>query len=475
MADRYEVIVIGSGPAGYVCAIRCAQLGLKTACISNWVNEHDKPALGGTCLNVGCIPSKALLESSELYARTKNGAADHGVKVKNVEFDVAVMMKRKEKIVSELTSGVESLFKANKVEWIQGKGTLLPEKKVRLEDDGKETVLEAGNIVLAVGSKPVKLKAALTEEPHIVDSTGALSFTEVPKRLGIIGAGVIGLELGSVWSRLGSEVVLLEAQDAFLTMADKKVADTAKREYKKQGLDIRLGARVTSTKVSNKKVSVEYEDKDGSHKETFDRLIVAVGRRPNTQDLAEKEAQLTLDEWAFIHVNEQCATTLPGVWAIGDAVRGPMLAHKGSEEGIMVAELIAGNYGHVNYDTIPSVVYTHPEIAWVGKTEQCLKTEKVAYKAGSFPFAASGRAKALGSTSGFVKILADEKTDRLLGVHIIGPQASELIAQAVIAMEMGATSEDLAMTMFAHPALSEAVHEAALGVHSKAIHTINRT
>lgn len=473
MADHYDVIVIGAGPAGYVCAIRCAQLGLKTACVDNWVNKDNKPVLGGTCLNVGCIPSKVLLESSALYAKTINGAADHGVKAQKVELDVAAMMKRKDRIVGELTSGVESLFKANKLEWIQGKGTLLSRKNVRVISDDKETILEAENIVLAVGSKPVKLKAALAEKPFIVDSSGALEFTEVPKRLGIIGAGAIGLELGSVWSRLGSEVILLEAQDSFLTMADKKVADTAKRELMKQGLDIRLGARVINTEVSNNKVKVEYEDKNGSRQENFDRLIVTVGRQANTRDLADKEAQLTLDEWAFIHVNDQCATTLPGVWAIGDAVRGPMLAHKGSEEGVMVAELIAGNYGNVNYDTIPSVIYTHPEIAWVGKTEQALKTEKIEYKSGSSSFAASGRAKASGETSGFVKILADGSTDRLLGVHIIGPQASELIAQAVIAMEMGATSEDLAMTMFAHPALSEAIHEAALAVHGRAIHMIN--
>ena len=475
MSDKYDVVIMGAGPAGYVAAIRCAQLGLNTACVDNWVNEKGDYVLGGTCLNVGCIPSKALLESSELYAHSLEGLSDHGIQLKSVELDLATMMARKDRVVSELTSGIASLFKSSKVSWYRGRARLLANKRVEVTDkDNNTDILTAEHVIIATGSSSMELAAAPMEDERVVDSTGALSFSQVPKRLGVIGAGVIGLELGSVWNRLGSEVVILEAQDAFLMMADKQIARDSLREFKKQGLDIRLNARLTQTEITgkgrSKQVEVHYQDGDGDHRETFDRLIVAVGRKPNTDNIFDEEAELLLDERGFIHVNEQCETSLPGVYAIGDVVRGPMLAHKGSEEGIMVAELIAGHHAQVNYELIPSVVYTHPEIAWVGKTEQHLKTAGEDYRVGTFPFSASGRARAQGNTTGIVKILAHGQTDRILGVHIFGAQASELIAQAVLAMEMGASSEDVAMTMFAHPTLSESFHEAALSVNGHAIH-----
>jgi len=475
MSKKYDVVVVGGGPAGYVAAIRCAQLGLNTACVDCWVNEKGRPALGGTCLNVGCIPSKSLLESSELYSRCQNGLAEHGVKAKGVSLDLDSMMGRKDKIISELTGGIAALFKANKIDWIQGRGRLLASNKVEVTAADKKTnIVETGNVILATGSSSVEIPSAPLKDELIVDSTGALSFTEVPKRLGVIGAGVIGLELGSVWRRLGSEVAIIEAQDSFLPMADEAIAKDSMRVFKKQGLDIRLNARLMKTEIKGKgkkqQIVVHYQDANGDHKEIFDKLIVAVGRKPNSDNIFDEEADLELDERGFIHVNDQCETSLPGVYAIGDVVRGPMLAHKGSEEGIMVAEIIAGNHGEVNYDLIPAVIYTHPEIAWVGKNEQHLKAAGESYKVGAFPFAASGRARALGDTTGTVKILAHSETDRILGVHVFGPQASELVAQAVIAMEMGASSEDIALTMFAHPTLSESMHEAALAVSGNAIH-----
>lgn len=475
MADKYDVVILGAGPAGYVAAIRCAQLGLNTACVDNWLDVNGKPVLGGTCLNVGCIPSKSLLESSELFAHCQLGMNEHGISLGKVSLDLSAMMLRKDKVVSDLTKGIEGLFKANKVTWIQGRGRLLINKNIEITDHaGKVSKVAADHVIIATGSSPINIASASCDGDMIVDSTGALAFTQVPKRLGVIGAGVIGLELGSVWQRLGSEVVIIEAQEEFLSMADAQIAKEAQRAFTKQGLDIRLGARLVSTEIKGKdkarQVAVKYQDTNGEHGEAFDKLVVAVGRQPNSHKVFETATQMVMDERGFIHVNVHCETSLPGVYAIGDVVRGPMLAHKGSEEGIMVAELIAGHAARVNYDLVPSVIYTQPEIAWVGKTEQQLRTAGETYRVGTFPFAASGRARALGDTTGLVKILAHEQTDRILGVHIIGPQASELIAQAVIAMEMGASSEDIALTMFAHPTLAESFHEAALAVQGRAIH-----
>ena len=384
-------------------------------------------------------------------------------------------MQRKNKIINELTSGIEALFKSNKVKWIQGRGRLLVNKRVEIADASDKTcVVSAENIIIATGSSSSDVPCAQLQDEIIVDSTGALSFSDVPERLGVIGAGVIGLELGSVWNRLGSDVVVIEAQEEFLSMADAQISRDSLREFKKQKLDIRLGARLMDATITGRgkkqQVKVKYQDAKGEHEEVFDKLIIAVGRKPNSDNVFDEEVELILDERSFIHVNEQCETSQPSVYAIGDVVRGPMLAHKGSEEGIMVAELIAGQHAQVNYDLVPSVIYTHPEIAWVGKTEQHLKTAGEDYKVGIFPFAASGRAKAQGTTTGFVKILSSNKTDRILGVHIFGAQASELIAQAVLMMEMGASSEDVALTMFAHPTMSESLHEAALSVNGKAIH-----
>ncbi len=471
MAEEFDVVVIGAGPAGYVCAIRCAQLGLKVACVDNWQGPAGEASLGGTCLNVGCIPSKALLEASEVFARVRDHGAHFGVRADALALDLPGMMAHKDKVVRDLTRGVAALFKANGVSAVFGTGRLLANHQVEVGGrDGTTRTLRAEHIVLATGSQPVTLAAAPLQDDVIVDSTGALAFDAVPRRLGIIGAGVIGLELGSVWRRLGAEVVLLEAQERFLAFADEQVAKEALKQFTAQGLDIRLGARVTATRVADRQVVVDYQDKSGQHQQTFDRLIVAVGRRPNTHGLFAPETGLLLDEWGFIHVDEQCRTNLPAVYAVGDVVRGPMLAHKGSEEGIMVAEVIAGRPGRVNYGAIPSVIYTLPEIAWVGQSEQALKSLGTAYRAGSFPFAANGRAKAMGEASGFIKVLADAASDRVLGVHVIGPHASELIATAVLAMEFGAAAEDIALTMFAHPTLSEALHEAALSVHGRAIH-----
>ncbi len=471
MAKTYDVVVIGGGPAGYVAAIRCAQLGLATACVEKWINIEGKPALGGTCLNVGCIPSKALLESSEHYHKLQHGLEAHGISVGEASVDVAKMIGRKEQIVSQLTGGIAQLFKANKVDWLQGRGKLLAERQVEVTGhDGAVEVVEADNVIIAAGSVPIDIGAAPKDDKLIVDSTGALAFTEVPKRFGVIGAGVIGLELGSVWKRLGAEVVILEAVEDFLAAADHQIAKDALRQFQKQGLDIRLGARVTGSTKTDTEVTVQYTDKNGNHELTFDKLLVSVGRRPATDGIADAAADLVLNERGFIHVDDECRTNLPGVWAIGDCVRGPMLAHKGSEEGIMVAEFIAGNHGHMNYDTIPWVIYTQPEIAWVGKTEQQLKNEGVEYRAGQIPFAANGRALGQGDTSGFVKMLACAKTDRILGVHIIGANASELIAEAVAAMEFNASSEDIARICHAHPTLSEVMHEAALAVDKRPLH-----
>lgn len=478
MSNSFDVVVVGAGPGGYVAAIRAAQLGLKTACVESWSSADGKPVLGGVCLNVGCIPSKALLDSTWRYHEAKDGLAVHGITAKDVTLDVGAMIDRKAKVVSQLTGGIAQLFKANGVTLVPGRGRLLAGRRVSVKaGDGQETVLEAKQVILATGSRPVNIPPAPLVDGVVVDSTGALEFRDVPKRLGIIGAGVIGLELGSVWSRAGAEVVVLEALDTFLPAVDQQVAKEAAKVFKAQGLDVRLGARVTATQVKKGKkpsVVVSYTDASGEHSETFDRLIVAVGRRPNTEDLLADDSGVRLDERGFVQVNDFGLTDADGVYAIGDIVRGPMLAHKASEEGIAVAERIAGRKSQVNYALIPGVIYTHPEIAWVGQTEEQLKAAGVAYNSGVFPFAASGRALAANDATGFVKLLADAETDRVLGCHIIGPSAADILQQAVVAMEFGSSAEDLAMTVFAHPTLSEALHEAALAVAGHAIHIANR-
>ncbi|MFZ1828708.1 MAG: dihydrolipoyl dehydrogenase [Candidatus Competibacteraceae bacterium] len=476
MAKTYDVVVIGGGPAGYVAAIRCAQLGLETACVEKWINFKNDPALGGTCLNVGCIPSKTLLESSEQYHHLREGLDSHGIHVEGVSLNLDKMMARKEDIVLQLTNGISALFKANGVEWLKGHGKLLADRQVEITArNGSVEVVNADHVIIATGSKPIDIGAAPVDnaEGLIVDSTGALDFRQVPKTLGVIGAGVIGLELGSVWSRLGSKVVMLEAVEDFLALADQQIARDALRQFKKQGLDIRLGTRVTATEKIGHGVKVYFKDKDGNHEITFDKLLVSVGRRPNTDNVAALESGLLFDERGYIHVDDHCETNLPGVYAIGDVVRGPMLAHKGSEEGVMVAENIAGQHGHLNYEAIPWVIYTHPEIAWVGRTEQALKAEGIPYRVGTFPFSANGRAKAMEAAFGMVKMLAHAETDALLGCHIMGPFASELVQEAVLAIEFHASSEDLARTIHGHPTLYEAMHEAALSVHGRALHKIN--
>jgi|TARA_R110002072_G_scaffold146456_2_gene293279 dihydrolipoamide dehydrogenase len=475
MSEKYDVVVIGAGPAGYVASIKAAQLGFKTACIEQWLDEKGKVQLGGTCLNVGCIPSKALLDSSHKYAEARDGLEIHGINVKKPTIDVPVMLARKQKIVDQLTGGIAGLFKHNGVTAISGKGKVLVGAKVEVTNAAGEVMeIEADKIIVAAGSLPVNIPPAPIDNEYIIDSTGALELTEVPGRLGVIGAGVIGLELGSVWRRLGSEVVMLEALDTFLPMMDIQIAKETGKILKKQGLDIRLGARVTKAEVKKGKVEVTYSTADGEHTESFDKLIVAVGRKPHSEGLFATDSGLTLDERGYIYVNEYCETEAPNVYAVGDVVRGPMLAHKGSEEGVMVVERIAGKQAQMNYDCIPSVIYTHPEIAAVGKTEQELKADGVEYKIGVFPFAASGRALAANDSEGMVKLIAHAETDRILGCHIVGPSAADLVQQVVIAMEFGSSAEDLALTVFSHPALSEAVHEAALAVDGQAIHIANR-
>ena len=475
MSKQFDVIVVGSGPAGYVCAIRAAQLGQSVAIVEMWVDAKNKPVFGGTCLNVGCIPSKALLDSSHKFVEAKEHFAEHGIGVSSPAIDIPAMMKRKQKIVGQLTQGVAGLLKHNGIEVIQGRGKLRAGRKVEVTDlDGATTSYEATNVVLASGSSPINIPVAPVDNEYVVDSTGALEFQQIPERLGVIGAGVIGLELGSVWGRLGADVVLLEAMEDFLPNMDVQIAKESAKIFKKQGLDVRLGARVTGSEVKDGKVSVTYTQGGEDHTEVFDRLIVSVGRRPNTQDLFSDDSGVTTDERGSVYVNDICATEAPGVWAIGDIVRGPMLAHKGSEEGVMVAEHIAGKHHQLNYDCIPSIIYTHPEVAAVGKTEQELKAEGTEYKAGTFPFTAIGRALASGDTEGMVKILADAKTDRILGAHCVGPSAADLVQQMVIAMEFGSSAEDIQLMVFGHPTLSEAVHEAALAVDGHAIHMANR-
>src|SRR5690554_4242346 len=475
MSDKFDVVVIGAGPGGYVAAIRAAQLGLKTACIEKYQGKDGKLALGGTCLNVGCIPSKALLDSSWKYHEAKEGFEVHGIAAPDVSIDVAKMVARKDGIVKNLTMGIAGLFKANGVTSIEGHGKLLSNRQVEVTgSDGKVATYEADNIIIAAGSQPIEIPPAPVDQKVIVDSTGALDFQQTPARLGVIGAGVIGLELGSVWARLGAQVTVIEAQEQFLPTVDEQVAKEALKVLGKQGLDIRLGARLTATEVKGSEVTVTYTDAKGEQQQVFDKLIVAVGRRPETKNLLAADSGVSLDERGYIYVDDSCATSVPGVYAIGDVVRGPMLAHKASEEGVMVAERIVGQQTQMNYDLIPGVIYTHPEIAGVGKTEQQLKGEGVEVNVGVFPFAASGRAMASNDTNGFVKMIADAATDRILGVHVIGPGAAELVQQGAIAMEFGSSAEDLGLMVFSHPTLSEALHEAALAVNGQAIHIANR-
>ncbi len=475
MSEKYDVVVIGAGPAGYVAAIRAAQLGLSVACVEQWLDDEGKVRLGGTCLNVGCIPSKALLDSSYKFAEARDHLAVHGIAIEGASIDIPAMLQRKDKIVNQLTGGIAGLFKHNGVTAVQGTGKVLSGARVEVTDkDGEVQVLDASNVIIAAGSLPVQIPPAPIDNEYIIDSTGALELPEVPARLGVIGAGVIGLELGSVWNRLGSDVVMLEALDEFLPMMDAQIAKESAKIFKKQGLDIRLGARVTGAQVSEGAVEVSYTTADGDMTETFDRLIVAVGRKPRSQELFASDSGLTLDERGYIFVNDYCETEAPHIYAVGDVVRGPMLAHKGSEEGIMVVERIAGKPAQLNYDCIPSVIYTHPEVAAVGKTEQELKADGTPYKAGVFPFAASGRALTSNDSDGMVKILAHADTDRVLGCHVVGPSAADLVQQVVIAMEFGSSAEDIGLTVFAHPTVSEAVHEAALAVNGHAIHIANR-
>jgi dihydrolipoamide dehydrogenase len=474
---QYDVVVIGGGPGGYVAAIRAAQLGLKTACVDAFVGKDGKPALGGTCLNIGCIPSKALLDSSRQFHNLTHAFKDHGISADNAKMDVATMIARKDKIVKQFTGGITTLFKGNKanpVTPIAGFATLKPGNVVSVKGhDGQVAEISGKHVILAPGSAPIELPFAKFDNQLILDNAGALDIAAVPKRLGVIGSGVIGLELGSVWRRLGSEVTILEALPEFLAAADADVAKAAAREFKKQGLDIKLGAKVSKAEVKGEEVHVTFADAAGEQTIVVDKLLVSVGRRAATQGLLAEGTGVQLDERGRVVVDAHCKTGAANVWAIGDCVRGPMLAHKASEEGIAVAELIAGLPGHVNLDTVPWVIYTEPEIAWVGKTEKELKDAGIPYKAGSFPFAAIGRAVAMNETAGLVKILAHAETDRILGVHMCGANVSEMIHEAVVAMEFNGAADDLARICHAHPTLSEAVHEAALAVDKRAIHKAN--
>ena len=471
----YDVVVIGSGPAGYVAAIRASQLGLKTACVEDYINESGDMTLGGTCLNVGCIPSKALLDSSHRYSDALNHLDGHGIGIEKVDLDIPVMMQRKDDIVKKLTGGISGLFAANKVVSIHGRGKVLANSMVEItKTDGSIELVETKNIIIASGSSPIQIPSAIFDNKNIVDSTGALEFNKVPKTVGVIGAGVIGLELGSVWSRLGSKVTVIEAMDNFLPMADADIAKDSLKDFIKQGLDIKLGSKLISSNSLKNSVKISYENKEGTHEIEFDKLIVAVGRKPNVSEVFSKDSGITLDDSGFISVNDHCQTSNDNIWAIGDVVRGPMLAHKGSEEGIMVAERIAGKFAEMNYDLVPSVIYTHPEIAWVGKNEAELKELGIEYKVGKFPFSASGRALAVEQSTGFVKLISDARTDTILGAHVFGPSAAEIVQQALISMEFGASSEDLGLTIFSHPTVSEALHEAALAVNNQAIHIGNK-
>jgi len=470
---QFDVVVIGGGPGGYVAAIRAAQLGFKTACIDEWQNTKGGPALGGTCTNVGCIPSKALLQSSEHFEHAGHAFAEHGINVSGLELNLAQMLKRKDGVVKANNDGIVYLFKKNKVTFFHGRGTFAGQAEggYTVNVSGPTTdSLTAKNVIVATGSNARPLPGAEFDEKLILSNAGALAIDPVPARLGVIGAGVIGLEMGSVWRRLGAKVTVLEGLPTFLGAVDQQIAKEAHKAFTKQGLDIHLGVKIGAITKGANDVTVEYADASGANQTaTFDRLIVSIGRVPNTIGLGVESVGLQLDERGFINVDGDCRTNLPGVWAIGDVVRGPMLAHKAEEEGVAVAERIAGQHGHVNFDTIPWVIYTSPEIAWVGKTEEQLKAAGVAYKAGTFPFMANGRARALGDTTGMVKVIADASTDEILGVHIVGPVASELISEAVVAMEFKASAEDIARICHAHPTLSEATKEAALAVDKRSL------
>jgi dihydrolipoamide dehydrogenase len=469
MSKSFDVVVIGGGPGGYIAAIRAAQLGLATACIDEWKTSEGKPAPGGTCTNVGCIPSKALLQSSENYEHAGHAFAEHGIKVQGLALDVAQMLKRKDKVVRQNNEGILFLFKKNKVTFFHGRGSFAGGKTGAWEVKAGPETLTAKHVIVATGSNPRALPGVPFDNKLVLDNDGALAIPEVPKRLGVIGAGVIGLEMGSVWRRLGSEVTILEALPVFLGAADEQVAKEALKVFTKQGLALHMGVKVGKI-AAGKGLKVDYTDNSGKAKTLeVDKLIVSIGRVPNTEGLNAQAVGLKLDERGFVAVDEQCRTNLGNVWAVGDVVRGPMLAHKAEEEGVAVAQRIAGKHGHVDFNTVPWVIYTSPEIAWVGQTEQQLRNAGVKYKSGQFPFMANGRARALGDTTGFVKFLADERTDRVLGVHIIGPMASELIAEAVVAMEFRASSEDIALICHAHPSLSEAMKEAALAVDKRTL------
>lgn len=470
---QYDVVVIGSGPAGYIAAVRAAQLGLKTACVEKWRNPAGEMALGGTCLNVGCIPSKALLASSEEFEKVSHHLGAHGITVKGASMDVAKMVKRKESIVSKMSKGIEFLFRKNKIVWLKGHGKLGGRNDagflVEVDGDDKETVV-AKNVIIATGSKARHLPGVKVDNKIVCDNEGALAFDSVPEKLGVIGAGVIGLELGSVWRRLGSDVTILEAMPTFLAACDDAVSKEAFKLFTGQGLKINLGVSIGEIKTSAKGVKIAYKDSDGKSKSLdCDRLIVSIGRVPNTENLQLDKVGLAADERGFIPVNDHCATSVPGIWAIGDVVRGPMLAHKGEDEGVMVAELIAGQKPHIDYDCIPWVIYTSPEIAWVGRTEQQLVAEGRSYKSGQFPFAANGRALGMDAPDGFVKVLADAETEQILGVHVISVGASDLIAEAAVAMEFKASAEDIGRICHPHPSLSEAMREASLAIYKRAL------
>ncbi len=473
MAEQFDVVVIGGGPGGYIAAIRAAQLGFRTACIDDWSRKDGKPAPGGTCTNVGCIPSKALLQSSENFEHAGHSFGDHGIGIAGLTMDVGTMLARKDRVVAQNNDGILYLFKKNKVTFFHGFGSFAGKDgdAYRINVAGaKPAELVAQRVIVATGSKPRPLPGVAIDNVRVLDNEGALAIPNVPKKLGVVGAGVIGLEMGSVWRRLGADVTVLEALPAFLPTVDTAVAKEALKLFGKQGLKIHTSVTITQVKVGKNDVVVAYTDGDGKPNEiTFDHLIVSIGRLPFTEGLGAATVGMKLDERGFVAVDGDCRTNLPNVWAIGDVVRGPMLAHKAEEEGVAVAERMAGQHGHVDFNTVPWVIYTAPEIAWVGKTEQQLQAEGVDYRAGSFPFTANGRARAMGDTSGFVKILADRKTDRILGMHVIGPMASELISEGVVAMEFGASSEDLARICHAHPSLSEATKEAALAVDGRTL------
>jgi dihydrolipoamide dehydrogenase len=473
VSKQFDVVVIGGGPGGYIAAIRAAQLGFNTACIDEWKNEKGGPAPGGTCTNVGCIPSKALLQSSENFEQAGHHFADHGIGLTNLTMDVSKMLGRKNTVVKQNNDGILYLFKKNKVTFFHGRGSFVKAAdgavEIAVAGDKPETLV-AKHVIVATGSNPRALPGAAFDEENILSNDGALRIPSVPKTLAVIGSGVIGLEMGSVWRRLGSDVTVLEALPVFLGAVDEQIAKEAHKAFTKQGLKINLGVKISAVTSSKKGVTVAYADAAGKEQKLeCDKLIVSIGRVPNTIGLNAEAVGLKLDERGFIAVDDDCKTNLPNVWAVGDVVRGPMLAHKAEEEGVAVAERIKGQHGHVNFNTVPWVIYTSPEIAWVGQTEQQLKASGRAYKAGTFPFMANGRARALGDTTGMVKFLADAKTDEILGVHIVGPMASELIAESVVAMEFKASAEDIARICHAHPSLSESTKEAALAVDKRSL------